>query len=113
MIEYIIWNYGSQIMLAVLCAVFGTLGFVIKKAYTKHANDATKQAVARTVVAFVEQVWVSLHGKDKLNKALEAAETLLKKKGIPFDADEMMLLIEAAVWEFNKAFEGTQKQLET
>ena len=51
--------------------------------------------------------------KDKLNKALEAAETLLKKKGVPFDADEMMVLIEAAVWEFNKAFEGTQKQLET
>ena len=47
MIEYIIWNYGSQIMLAVLCAVFGTLGFVLKKAYAKHANDATKQAVAR------------------------------------------------------------------
>ena len=58
---------------------------------------------------FVEQVWKTLHGTDKLNKALETAEALLKKKGITFDAEEMRVLIEAAVVEFNNVF---QKPLE-
>ena len=49
----------------------------------------------------MEQVWTSLHGADKLAKALETAEVLLKKKGIDFDAGEMQVLIEAAVAEFN------------
>ncbi|MCI7809715.1 phage holin family protein, partial [bacterium] len=53
---------------------------------------------------FVEQVWYTLHGPEKLAKALETAEVLLKKKGIDFDSDEMKILIEAAVSEFNEAF---------
>jgi hypothetical protein len=52
----------------------------------------------------VEQVWKDIHGEEKLQRALEAAEILLRKKGIPFDADEMMILIEAAVAEFNGVF---------
>ena len=36
--------------------------------------------------------------------ALETAAALLKKKGITFDAEEMKVLIEAAVSEFNDAF---------
>ena len=43
----------------------------------------------------------------KLSKALEVAEALLKKKGIDFDAEEMQILIEAAVAEFNKTFKST------
>ena len=46
----------------------------------------------------------TLHGADRLTKALETAESLLKKKGIDFDAEEMRILIEAALAEFNDAF---------
>lgn len=49
----------------------------------------------------------TIHGADKLSKALEVAEALLKKKGIDFDAEEMQILIEAAVAEFNKTFKST------
>jgi hypothetical protein len=42
-----------------------------------------------------------------MEMALEYAETLLAKKGIKFDSEEMAILIEAAVAEFNKAFEKT------
>ena len=56
------------------------------------------------VVNFVEQVWYTLHGPEKLRKALETAQVLLAKKGIDFDAEEMEILIEAAVAEFNDAF---------
>ena len=45
----------------------------------KYINDDTKRAIARVAVQFVEQVWHTLHGADKLAKALETAEALLKK----------------------------------
>ena len=104
MFEYFIYCYGTQILTAILCAIFGCLGYAAKKICTNHVNDDTKRTIARVVVQFVEQAWNNLHGADKLAKALETAEALLKKKGIDFDSDEMMVLIEAAVAEFNEAF---------
>ena len=104
MFEYFIYCYGNQILTAILCAIFGCLGYAAKKIYQNHINDATKQTIAKVAAQFVEQAWKTIHGDDKLNKALETAEALLKKKGIDFDADEMMVLIEAAVAEFNEAF---------
>ena len=104
MIDYFIYTYGPTLAITILCAIFGTLGHVAKKIYVNHVNDDTKRSVARVVVQFVEQAWQALHGEEKLNKALETAEALLKKKGIAFDAEEMKVLIEAAVSEFNDAF---------
>nr|DAP29338.1 MAG TPA: holin [Caudoviricetes sp.] len=104
MFEYFVSNYGSQILGAIMCAIFGCLGYAIKQIANKYLIDDTKRAVARVAVQFVEQVWTTLHGADKLNKALETAAALLKKKGVDFDADEMEVLIEAAVAEFNEAF---------
>lgn len=86
-------------------AVFGLLGSAAKKLCKKYLNDNTKKAIAKAVVLFVEQVYKELHGKEKLQKALERASELLAEKGIKFSALEMETLIEAAVAEFNKAFE--------
>lgn len=112
-VEYFFWSYGMEIIGAILAAVFGMLGYAAKKLYKSYIekqNDRidteTKIDIAYTVVKFVEQVWHTLHGKDKLAKALETAEILLRKKNIPFDAEEMMVLIEAAVAEFNEAFKA-------
>lgn len=104
MIEYFVYCYGNQFIGLILCAIFGCLGYAAKKIYQTYVNDATKRSVAKVVVQFVEQVWKTIHGPEKLSKALEAAEALLKKKGINFDAEEMEILIEAAVAEFNEAF---------
>lgn len=104
MFDYFVYTYGPTLALTILCSIFGTLGHVAKKIYVNHVNDDTKRSVARVVVQFVEQAWHALHGEEKLNKALETAETLLKKKGVAFDAEEMKVLIEAAVSEFNDAF---------
>lgn len=104
MLEYFINTYGNQIMLAILCAVFGLLGMVAKNLAARFLDNETKRTIAKMAAQFVEQAWKDLHGADKLHKALEAAETLLAKQGIKFDADEMKILIEAAVGEFNEAF---------
>lgn len=104
MFEYFINCYGDLILNVILCAIFGALGAFVKKLASKYVDTDLKKAVAKTAAAFVEQVWSDIHGPDKLKKALETAEALLKKKGIKFDADEMAILIEAAVAEFNEAF---------
>lgn len=103
MFEYFIYCYGNTIMNAILCALFGCLGYALKRLATKYVNDDTKRSVAKVAVQFVEQVWTTLRGPEKLKKALETAEAMLKKKGGDFDADEMEILIEAAVAEFNAA----------
>lgn len=104
-IKLFISEYGTTILYAVLTALAGYIGIFAKKLYTKYVNDKTKQAVAKTVVQAVEQIYKDLHGEEKLNKALEAASEMLAEKGITITDLEMRMLIEAAVAEFNNAFE--------
>lgn len=99
--------YGLQLMYMALTALAGYLGIVAKNLFTKYINDKTKEKVAKTAVKFAEQVYKDLHGDDKLNKALEAAAQMLAEKGITITDLELRVLVEAAVAEFNKAFEKT------
>lgn len=104
MFEYFIYTYGVQIMGAILCAIFGLPGLCYE-AVCSQIPDRWNQT-RRCLCGCAG--WTTIHGTDKLNKALETAEALLKK-GIDFDADEMEVLIEAAVAEFNEAFKKPQE----
>lgn len=112
-IKLFISEYGTTILYAVLTALAGYIAIFAKKLYTKYVNDKTKQAVAKTVVQAVEQIYKDLHGEEKLNKALEAASETLAEKGITITDLEMRMLIEAAVAEFNNAFEKTGADADT
>lgn len=101
-------QYGTTILYAVVTFIGGYIGIVVKNLYTKYINDKTKQAVAKSAVQFVEQVYKDLHGEAKLNEALIAAETMLAEKGITISALELRVLIEAAVSEFNDAFHKSE-----
>lgn len=98
-------EYGTAIAYTVLTGVFAYLGIKVKELADKYLNDKTKKDVAKTVVRAVEQLYKDLHGEEKLMKALESAEEMLADKGITVTDLEMRMLIEAAVSEFNKAFE--------
>ena len=100
-------EYGMQILYAIITGIAGYIGIVIKNLVTKYLNDKTKRAVAKTAVQFVEQVYKDIHGEEKLNEALSAASEMLAEKGIMATDLELRFLIEAAVAEFNKAFEKT------
>ncbi|MBR5199301.1 MAG: hypothetical protein IKW20_05675 [Bacteroidales bacterium] len=100
-------TYGTQLMYMALTAIAGYLGIVAKNLFTKYVNDKTKEAVAKTAVKFVEQVYKDLHGEEKLNAALTAASDMLAEKGITVTDLELRVLIEAAVAEFNDAFNKT------
>lgn len=104
MFEYFVYNYGMELIGLLIAAILGCLGNALRNIYREHVNDSTKIAIAKACAAFVEQAWKALHGEEKLQKALETAREMLSRKGIDFDADEMMVLIEAAVAEFNDAF---------
>ena len=97
-------QYGTSILYTVLTAIFGYVGIVAKNLYTKYINDKTKQAVVKTVVQGVEQMYKDLRGAEKLDKALEAASEMLEEKGIAISGFELRMLIEAALAEFNGAF---------
>ena len=97
-------QYGLQIMYAAITAIAGYIGIAVKNLFTKYVNDKTKRAVAKTAVQFVEQVYKDLHGEEKLNAALSAASEMLAEKDIYVSELEMRVLIEAAVAEFNDAF---------
>lgn len=100
-------QYGLEIMYALITAIAGYVGIVLKNLVTKYINDKTKRAVAKTAVQFVEQVYKELHGEEKLNAALTAASEMLSEKGIFVSDLEMRVLLEAAVAEFNDAFNKT------
>ena len=97
-------EYGTQILYAILTTIAGYIGFMIKDLYKKHINDQTKKDVVKTVVQAVEQIYHNLHGDEKLSKALEGASEILVSKGITITDLELRMLIEAAVAEFNDAF---------
>lgn len=97
-------QYGIQILYTIITAIAGYIGIVIKNLVTKYINDKTKAAVAKTAVQFVEQVYKDLHGEEKLNEALLSAAEMLNEKGITVSELELRVLVEAAVAEFNDAF---------
>lgn len=104
MLVEIINMYGAEIIGTLLLALATVLGMVAKNLATKYLDTDTKRTLAKLVVQFVEQVYNDLHGQDKLNAALMVFSEMLAEKNIKATELEMMVLIEAAVAEFNEVF---------
>lgn len=97
-------EYATTFLYAIVTAIAGYIGIVMKNLYQKYVNDKTKKAVAKTVVNAVEQLYKDLHGQEKYDKAVEAMSQMLADKGITISDIEIKMLIEAAVAEFNNSF---------
>ena len=102
-------EYATTILYAIVTAIAGYIGIVLKNIYQKYVNDKTKKAVAKTVVNAVEQLYKDLHGQEKYDKAVEAMSQMLSDKGITISDIEIKMLIEAAVAEFNGVFDGADE----
>jgi hypothetical protein len=109
MILEIINMYGAEIIGTLLVALAGIFGMVLKRLAEKVLDTPVKMQLAKIAVQFVEQTYKELHGEDKLDAALMALAGLLAEKKIDASADEMRILIEAAVAEFNKVFDKPVK----
>ncbi len=97
-------GYVGQILGVILIALFGFIGMQAKNLYKKYVNTEVKQAVCRTAVRFVEQVYKDIHGPEKLKAAMEKASELLAGYGIEISDAELIAMLEAAVNEFNQNF---------
>ena len=71
MFEFFVTTYGTQLLGLILCAIFGTLGYVVKQIAKTYLDNETKLSIAANVVRFVEQVWTEIHGAEKLQKAID------------------------------------------
>lgn len=100
----IINQYINQIILMLILALAAWLGGQIASLYRKYITTEIKQNVCKTVVRFVEQVYVDLHGPEKLAQAMAKASEILEGCGISISESELVAIIEAAVNEFNNAF---------
>jgi Phage holin protein (Holin_LLH). len=106
----ILANYMSQIVLSLFLMLAAWLGVQAKNLYNKHVTTEVKQAVCRTCVRFVEQVYTDLHGREKLRKAMERATQILATYDIHISENELEAMLEAAVNEFNKSFKKTDPE---
>ncbi len=106
-------NYINQIFLIMLLAFAAWLGAQVRSLYKKYVSTEIKQAVCRTVVRFVEQVYKDLHGDDKLQAAMRKASVLLEGYGITISENELIAMLEAAVNEFNNSFSKTPTDVKT
>ena len=100
-------QYIIQILVIIVIAIATWVGTQVKNLYKKYITTEIKQSVARTVVRFVEQVYTDIHGREKLEQAMKKASEILSEYGIVISENELIALIEAAVNEFNNAFNKT------
>lgn len=105
-------EWGYQLIAAVFTAVAGYIGTQLKKLYETKINDNRKKKFAEDAVKAVEQVYKTLHGEEKFDKALEYLTERLNQEGINWTALECRVLIEAAVSEFNDAWNKPSYYLE-
>ena len=91
---------------SLLVVWFGILGTKLKNTYDKKITTETKKEVVQLSVNYVEQVCKTLHGEEKLQKAIEQATLLLNEKGITVSEIELKTLIESAVYGLKQGFNG-------
>ena len=104
MVLEIINLYGAEIIGTLLVAIAGIVAMVAKNMAAKYLDTNTKRTMAKVVVQFVEQAYKDLHGDDKLGAALTHLSEILAEKNIYASEAEMIIMIEAAVAEFNEVF---------
>lgn len=103
-----ILNQIIQIILPILATFLtGLCTYIanrLKKVYEEKVNTETAKTVANDAVRFVEQVYKDLHGKEKLEKAVEQVSQILTSKGITITEAEITMLIESAVYGLNEGW---------
>ena len=66
-------NNLMQIVGTILLGIVSFLGAKIKTKYDEYVNTKIKKEIVNSTVRYVEQVFNTLHGREKLNKAKEKA----------------------------------------
>lgn len=92
------------ILATFLTGLFTYIGTRLKRIYEEKVNNETAKIVVENAVRYVEQVYKDLHGKEKLEKAIEQVSQVLESKGITITDTEIYMLIESAVYGLNEGW---------
>ncbi|MBQ3075647.1 MAG: hypothetical protein IJC26_06220 [Clostridia bacterium] len=107
--EWIMEILGEVILsvLGVALTVLASrIGSLLGKFVREKMKDERVKEVAAICVRAVEQMYRECGGAEKLEKALVMGEKLLADKGIHVQAQELRLVLEAALSEAKGAFRG-------
>lgn len=96
--------YAPQVFEAVMYIIFGILALVAGKYVKPLLQNKIIEVIAKNVVLCVEQTFKDLHGEEKLDKALERFSEMLAARKINLPAEEMKLMLEAALAKLNNVF---------
>lgn len=82
-------------------AIFGYLGYWLKKIVESVAQSKEMKAIAKDTVRWIEQVYQDIDGPEKAAAFDEAFAEALTQKGIPFTSLDIARLRESAINELN------------
>lgn len=96
-----ILNALVPLIITALTGILSYVGITIKNKIIEKADNETKKALVETTVKYVEQVFTDIHGKEKLDMAIQKAEELFSEKGINIGHTELEMMIEEIVNNIN------------
>lgn len=96
--------YAPYLFEGIMYIIFSVLAIAAAKYIKPLLQNKTIEVIAKNVVLCVEQTFKDLHGEEKLDKALERFSEMLAARKIDLPADEMKVMIEAAVAKLNNVF---------
>lgn len=94
-------QYGFSLIYALVMAIAGYVGIVIKNLISKYVTSAEKRKVVDDCVLAVEQIYKDIHGEEKYERCVESLTIILNEKGITASDLEIRMMIEAAVKRLN------------
>ena len=95
-------NALIPVVITALTGVISYIGITIKNKISSKIDTDIKKELVKTTVKYVEQVFKDIHGKEKLDMALQKAEELFKEKGINIGRVELEMMIEEVVNNINE-----------
>ena len=84
-------------VITIVTAIVGYVAVVIKNKFEEKVNTQTKREVVEATVKYVQQLYETLDGKEKFQKALETSTEWLNEKGVKITEAEASILIDEAV----------------
>lgn len=97
-------------VITIVGALAGYVAVSIKNKLDEKLNTDTKRTIANQTVQYVQQVYQTLNGPEKLNKAINTFTELLNEKGIKVTEVETRVLIESAVKSFKDSWENNNTE---
>ena len=94
-------QYGFSLIYALVMAIAGYVGIVIKNLISKYVTSTETRKVVDDCVLAVEQIYKDIHGQEKYERCVESLTIILNEKGLAASDLEIRMMIEAAVKRLN------------